>query len=182
MIRTGTPVRLVAALLSLGLGSAACARNHVEQELRTLLIRSARDSVRLQRTAEMTSFAVDVIIRNRGSRPMIVGGCGPEAQREINGQWQTVWSPVCVSEQASLIAPGDSLTGTLTVAGFTKPGIEPPLDPRMTAGTYRLRFGVSDPSSSWSKPVSGTRVANPYPMTGKSLGIVASRPFAVYGP
>jgi len=182
MIKTGTLIRLVAALLSLGLGSAACGRNHVEQELQSLVIRSARDSVRLQRTAEMTSFAVDVIIRNRGSRPIIVGGCGPEAQREINGQWQTVWSPVCVSEQASLIAPGDTLRGALTIAGFTKPGIEPRLDPRMTAGTYRLRFGVSDPSWSGTKPVSGTRVANAYPMSGKSLGFVASHPFIVYGP
>jgi hypothetical protein len=182
MTRLGTSIRLVTALLSLGLGSAACAGNHVEQELRTLVIRSAADSVRLQRTAEMTSFAVDVIIRNRGSRPMLVGGCGPEAQRKINGQWQTVWSPVCVSEQSSLIAPGDSLTGALTIAGFTKPGIEPPLDPRMTAGTYRLRFGVSDPSSSGTNPVSGTRVAIAYPVSGKSLGFVASRPFTVYGP
>jgi hypothetical protein len=175
------PFRLVAALLTLGLGSGACARTHVE-ELRTLVIRSLRDSVRLQRTPEMTSFAVDLIIHNRGSKPIIVGGCGPEAQREINGQWQTVWSPVCVSEQASLLSPGDSLTGALTIAGFTKPGIEPPLDPRMTAGTYRLRFGVSDPPTSGTKPVSGTRVATPYPMSGKSLGFVASQPFTVYDP
>jgi len=182
MIRTRTPIRIVATLVSVGLGSGACARNYVERELRTVVIRSAADSVRLRRTAEMTSFAVDVIIRNRGSRPIIVGGCGPEAQREINGQWQTVWSPVCVSEQASLIAPGDSLTGALTIAGFTKPGIEPPLDPRMTAGTYRLRFGVSDPSSPGNKPISGTRVANAYPVSGKSLGFAASQPFTVYGP
>jgi hypothetical protein len=175
------PFRLVAALFTLGLGSAACTRNHVE-ELRTLVIRSVRDSVRLQRTPEMTSFTVDLTIRNRGSRAIIVGGCGPEAQREIKGQWQTVWSPVCVSEQASLLAPGDSLTSSITIAGFTKPGIEPPLDPRMTAGTYRLRFGVSDPSSSGTKPVSGTRVATPYHMSGKSLGFVASQPFTVYDP
>jgi hypothetical protein len=174
-------MRLVAAIFSLGLGSAACARNHVE-ELRTLVIRSVRDSVRLQRTPEMTSFAVDLIIRNRGSKPIVIGGCGPEAQREINGEWQTVWSPVCVSEGASLLAPGDSLTSTLTIGGFTKPGIEPLLDPRMTAGTYRLRFGVSDPSSSGTKPVSGTRVPTPYPMSGKSLGFVASQPFTVYDP
>lgn len=182
MFRAQTPIRLVAALLPLGVGSAACARNHIGRELRTLVIRSARDSVHLQRTADMTSFTVDVIIRNRGSRPLIVGGCGPEAQREINGQWQTVWSPVCVSAQASLIAPGDSLTGALTIAGFTKPGIEPPLDPRMTAGIYRLRFGVSDPTSPGTKPVSGTRVAISYPNSGRSLGFVSSRPFVVYGP
>jgi hypothetical protein len=180
--RTEKRIGLVTALFSLSLGSAACARNYGEQELRTLVIRSARDSISLQRTPEMTSFAVDLIIRNGGSRPIIVGGCGPEAQRQISGQWQTVWRPVCVSEHASLVAPGDSLTGSLTIAGFTKPGIEPPLDPRMTAGTYRLRFGVSDPSSSGTQPVSGTRVPTPYPIPGKRLGFVASKPFTVYGP
>jgi hypothetical protein len=180
MIRTRTSIRIVATLVSLGLASGACARNYVERELRTVIIRSARDSIRLQHTAEMTSFAVDVIIRNRGSRPIIVGGCGPEAQREVNGQWQTVWSPVCVSEQASFIGPGDSSTSALTIAGFTKPGIEPRLDPRMTAGTYRLRFGVSDVSSSGTKPASGTRVATGYPVSRKSLGFVASQPFTVY--
>lgn len=181
MITARTPIRLFAALLSLGVGSAACARNRIE-DLDTLLVRSARDSVQLRRTADMTSFTVDVIIRNGGSRPIVVGGCGPEAQREISGQWHTIWSPVCVSAQFSLIAPGDSLTGAVTIAGFTRPGIEPPLDPRMTAGTYRLRFGVSVPPSSETKPVSGTRVAIANPLSGRSLGLVASRPFVVYGP
>jgi hypothetical protein len=178
----GTPIHLLAALLSLAVGSAACARNRLEKDLHTLLVRSARDSVQLRRTADMTSFTVDVIIRNGGSRPIIVGGCGPEAQREINGQWQTIWQPVCVSPGFELIAPGDSVTAALTVAGFTRPGIEPQLDPRMTAGTYRLRFGVSVPSSPGNKPVSGTRVAITNPMSGRSLGFVASRPFLVYGP
>lgn len=122
--------------------NASCARNHTGKDLRPVVIRFVSDSVPLRRTAEMTAFTVTVIIRNGSNTPIVVGGCGPQAQKEINGGWQTVWSPACVSEQISSIAPGDSLTGSVTVAGFTT-GMEPRLDPRMTVGMYRLRFGPS---------------------------------------
>lgn len=149
--------------------TAACATNHVSKQVDATVIRFVRDSVPLQRTADMVFFTVNVIIRNRGATPIEVGGCGPEAQREINGEWPTLWSPVCVSPQSSLIVPGDSVMGPLTVAWFIKPGIEPQLDPRVTAGTYRLRYGVS-----YSETTN--------PTAARSTEFVGSPPFVVYTP
>ncbi len=161
--------RLAIAGFALSALIFGCARNHVAKELDATVIRLVRDSVPLQRTADKVSFTVNVIIRNGGATSIDVGGCGPEAQREINGEWQTVWSPVCISRQSSLIAPSDSLIQPLTVAGFTKPGIEPQLDPRMTAGKYRLRFGV-------------TYFDTTNPTATRSTEFVGSSPFVVYAP
>ena len=122
---------------------ASCTKNPGEQELATTIIRFVQDSVPLQQTPDLTKFTVTSIIHNDGHRSVVFGGCGPEAQRNIDGQWQTIWTPICGSPQHASIAPGDSLTVPVTVAGFTVPGIEPPLDPRMVAGIYRLRFGIS---------------------------------------
>jgi hypothetical protein len=162
-------LRLASAGVALLAVTNACARNHVEHDLDATMIRLVRDSVPLQRTADMVSFTVNVVIANRGATPVVVGGCGPEVQRQISGEWQTVWSPVCIDMQSSLISPEDSLTGPVTPAGFTKPGFEPPLDPRMTAGTYRLRFGVSYPDPANVTALTSTEFVN-------------SPPFVVYSP
>jgi hypothetical protein len=149
------------------MSSTACARHHIEKELTPPVISFVHDSVPLERTADLTRFTVSVIIRNDGASPIDVGGCGPEAQRQIGGRWQTVWTPVCISPQWVHIAPGDSFTFPLTVAGFTRQGFHPPLDPRMTAGTYRLGFGVS--RTDRSNPAATTRSE-----------FVGSPPFVVY--
>jgi hypothetical protein len=173
---------ICAVLLAFVAAPGACAANHIDENLQTLEIQSASDSVPLRRGSDATSFAVEVLMRNRGPRALIVGSCGgPEAQRKIDGEWQTVWSPVCVSDQGTLVAPRSSATRTLSVVGFTRLGIEPRLDPRMTAGVYRLRYVVSVPDSS-TGTTSGQRVPVAYPRSGKSLGFIVSQPFVVYGP
>jgi hypothetical protein len=158
------------AVLVLGLTSvilASCTRNRVDTEIATTVVRFAQDSVPLEHTPDLTRFSVTVVIRNDGHTPVVFGGCGPEAQRDISGQWETVWTPVCGSPQSALLAPGDSLSLPITVAGFIQPGMEPQLDPRMVPGRYRLRFGISYSDS-----------ANP---TGSSqLEALDSPPFTVF--
>ena len=117
--------------------------NRVDNDLRGAVVRLEPDSVPLERTADVTRFTVNVIIRNDRATPLYFGGCGTEAQQEINGQWQTVWSPVCVSMVRGSLAPGDSLKFPFTVARFANLRIEPQLDPRATAGRYRLLFGAT---------------------------------------
>jgi hypothetical protein len=148
---------------------ASCARNPANRELATTIVRFVQDSVPLQRTADMTKFTVSVIIRNDGHGPVVFGGCGPEAQRNIGGEWQTVWTPICGSPQHASIAPGDSLILPITVAGFTVAGLEPPLDPRMLPGTYRLRFGIAYPDTS-------------NPTSSNELEALNSPSFTVYQP
>jgi hypothetical protein len=134
------------AALGLGLASvilASCTRTHVDTEIATTVVRFAQDSVPLEHNSELTRFSITVVIRNDGHTPVVFGGCGPEAQRDIGGQWQTVWTPICGSPQAATVAPGDSVSLPITVAGFIQPGMEPQLDPRMVPGRYRLRFGIS---------------------------------------
>jgi len=171
-----------AVLLAFVAAPGACAAHHIDQRLQTLVIQSASDSVPFLRGSNATSFTVEVLMHNRGPSPLIVGSCGgPEVQRKIDEEWQTVRSPVCVSDQGTLVAPRSSAMRSLTVVGFTRPGIDPRLDPRMTAGVYRLRYIVSVPDSS-TGTASGQRVPVAYPLSGKSLGFIASQPFVVYGP
>jgi hypothetical protein len=129
---------LLAVILSVVTG---CATMQIRPGL--VVIRFAQDSVPLERTAEAVRFRVTTVIRNDNSTPIVFGGCSPDVQRSINGIWTTVWSPTCFSEQSATLMPGDSLILPLIIGASTKPNMEPQLDPRMTAGEYRLRFGVS---------------------------------------
>ncbi len=126
-------IRLAAGIITLALLVCSCATNRVDNDLRGAVVRLEPDSVPLEHTADVTRFTVNVIIRNDRATPLYFGGCGPEAQQEINGLWQTVWSPVCISPGNGLIAPGDSLTFPFTVARFANIAVEPQLDPRATA-------------------------------------------------
>ena len=156
----------------------SCARNRVDTDLRGAVVRLEPDSVPLERTADVTRFTVKVIIRNDRATPLYFGGCGMEAQQEINGQWQTVWSPVCVSPVSGSLAPGDSLMFPFTVARFGNLRIEPQLDPRATAGRYRLRLGAtySGPTN-YAVVYRGPR--RPPPVT---LSTLTSPVFIVYSP
>jgi hypothetical protein len=121
----------------------SCATNRVDSDLRGAVVRVEPDSVAFEQIADMTRFKVNVIIRNDRATPLYFGGCGPEAQQEINGRWQTVWSPVCISLVGGSVAPRDSVTFPFSAARFTQRRIEPSLDPRATAGRYRIRYGAT---------------------------------------
>ena len=134
---------LAGIILALAVTLFSCARNRVDSELRGAVVRIEPDSDQLERTAEVTRFKVNVIIRNDRATQLYFGGCGPEAQQEINGQWQTVWTPICVSPGSGSLAPSDSLMFPFTAARFANLVMEPHLDPRATAGRYRLQFGAT---------------------------------------
>ena len=130
-------IRRAGNIIALAVLVCSCARNRVDTDLRGAVVRLEPDSVPLERTADVTRFKVNVIIRNDRATPLYFGGCGPEAQQEINAQWQTVWTPVCISPVSGSLAPGDSLMFPFTAAGFAHLRMEPHLDPRATAGRYR---------------------------------------------
>ena len=98
----------------------------------------------MRRTAEGASFKVTGIVKNNSTEPAyLAGSCAPDAQREIDHVWQTIWYPVCVgSSGARKIAPGDSVLIPIFVYGSSKPHEEPHLDPRMQPGRYRVRIGL----------------------------------------
>lgn len=131
------------ALVAISLLAADCASGeHYNPEVEHTRVRVVEDSVPMQQIPPVVSFHVTVVIRNEGLQPVVFGGCGPEAQRYIGGRWETVWSPMCLMPAQTPLSPGDSLTLPITVAASSGINIQPFLDPRMIAGTYRLRFGV----------------------------------------
>ena len=169
-------IRLAAGIITLAVLVCSCATNRVDNDLRGAVVRLEPDSVPLEHTADVRRFTVNVIIRNDRATPLYFGGCGPEAQQEINGLWQTVWSPVCISPGNGLIAPGDSLTFPFTVARFANIAVEPQLDPRATAGRYRLQLGAI-----YSGPTNyGVVYAGPAPPPVRVLGTLTSPVFIVY--
>jgi hypothetical protein len=104
----------------------------------------AQDTTILVLTPEVGSFRVVAAIANTGSRTIYLGGCGPEAQRKIGTDWQTIWTPICVGAPGvTPIAAGDSVSFPVVVFGFRQPNRLPAFDPRMQTGSYRLLFGLA---------------------------------------
>lgn len=99
----------IAFLVGTSLIASSCAKGHSEKERTSTIVRLVPDSVPLEQTPTVTRFSITVIVRNDGHGPIVFGGCGPEAQRNIDGQWQIIWTPICGSPQYASISPGDSL-------------------------------------------------------------------------
>ena len=129
-------VNLLAALIAIG-----CGPNVGSAPLR-LSIRTVEDTVLLRRDSSVTAFTVTAIVRNDDSRPVQVALCGMEAERDIGGQWTSVFRPFCASNALSPLAPRDSLIVPVNVYGYTDSNTAPKLDPRMVPGRYRVVFGV----------------------------------------
>ena len=147
----------------IGLLTVACARSPRPV---LIAIRSAEDTVVLQRQPDKTSFKVTAIVRNLDSRWIQILHCGgADAEREIAGRWVTVFVPVCAMGGSSRLAPGDSLVLPIEVFGMSAQNAAPHLDPRMTSGRYRLRFGIS--------------VDSPEPEPPSPIRPIASSPFVV---
>lgn len=147
-----TFARISIAAISLGaFGIGGCATHTPSL---AVAIRPLQDTVALQRNREATSFSVTAVVRNRDARVVYVSGCGPAAQREIDGTWTIVFSPVCVGPSSWTVTPGDSVIIPVTLYGFTTPKTLPRLDPRAGPGRYRLLFsiGLDDPFLSPTSP------------------------------
>jgi hypothetical protein len=108
-----------------------------------LNIRTAEDTVMLIRNRSGAAFNVTVVVKNGSSDPLYLNECGTEAQREIEGRWYTVWSPVCLtSGPLTIIQSGDSVAYPLHASASASPTSFPRLDSRLTAGRYRLLLAV----------------------------------------
>jgi hypothetical protein len=125
-------------------------------------VRALQDTVAFQRNLEATFFSVTAVVQNRDARAVYVSGCGPAAQREIDGTWTTVFSPVCVGSSAWIVMPGDSVNIPVTLYGFTSANMLPKLDPRADSGRYRLVFfiGPTDPAVGATSPPSTQQVTS----------------------
>jgi hypothetical protein len=146
------PPTLVAALII-----SACTMPSQPSSPR-LMIRAVEDTVVLRQSIEATAFTITMIVRNDDARVAQVALCGMEAQRNINGVWTTVFTPWCSSSATRTLAPGDSVSVRVDVIGYTLLNRLPALDPRMTAGRYRLLFGVDLDDQATERALSMTRV------------------------
>jgi hypothetical protein len=132
--------------------TTACASSRDLVQARIVI---AEDTTILVVTPEVGSFSVHAAITNTGSRPIYLGGCGPEAQRRIGTEWQTVWTEICAGTPGiSPIAPGDSLRFPVVVFGFRQPNRLPAFDPRIQPGVYRLLFGLTTEGAGTTAPIS----------------------------
>jgi hypothetical protein len=147
-------------LLLAGVAAEGCANRSVAA---SIAIRIVEDTVVLQRHPEITSFKVTAVLRNKSSRTLVVQMCGTGAERQIDGNWVTVFMPFCASSGLSRLAAGDSVIIPVDVFGFTARNMGPRLDPRMGPGRYRLGFGIGfDDAVEWDRvPPSMRAVASP---------------------
>jgi len=130
-----------------------------------LAVRTVEDTVMLRRYPMATSFTVTAIARNDDSRPLLVVFCPIQAQRDIGGTWTTLFTPNCISQGLTPVAPGDSVVVSVPVTGYS-PAFHtyPVLDPRMGPGRYRVVFGVylGDPQNPRGLTVGQAQASTPF--------------------
>jgi hypothetical protein len=122
---------LCACLLVLG-----CRNRHLHAR-----IHAVQDTVPFYESPEQGSFAVTTVVHNEDQQTLFVALCGMGAQREIDGAWTTVFTPVCASNGLTPLAPKDSIVVPVSIIAYRN-NIFPQLDPRMKPGRYRILFGV----------------------------------------
>lgn len=100
------------------------------------------DTVRLQRLTSPAglAFRVTATVTNTGSEPVFISFCGHIADRQIGGEWVTVFpGDLCGGIEWRPLASGESFEREVLIYGFSEAGAGPRLDPRFAPGTYRLR-------------------------------------------
>lgn len=130
-----------------------------------MTVRTVEDTVALRRHPMATTFTVTAIVRNDDSRSLWVAMCGTAAQRDIDGTWTTLFTPVCMSQGLNKVGPGDSVVVPVPVYGYS-PAFHtvPVLDPRMGPGRYRVVFGVflGDPQNPRGLTVGQAQPSTPF--------------------
>ncbi len=152
--------RLLAIVLFIStVSDNSCAHR---DQLLSLSIRVDADTIRLKRFPEGAALEARALVHNNESRPVYLVGCWPSAERDINGAWTQVFSPVCIDAVTRTLAPGDSTLIPIALYGFTATNMLPRLDPRAEPGRYRLVFWVTtaapDPSTNLTSPGSTRRI------------------------
>jgi hypothetical protein len=148
------PARLLVATLSAGIFNSGCA---LARSKPAVMVLTREDTVSFQRDPRVTLFRVTGVVHNLDSRVLYLVGCGPSAQRQISGEWVTLYAPLCfLTEHTVRVAPGDSAVVPFTGPGYTDESTYPRLDPRMVSGLYRLVFNavVGEPTYDVTPPAS----------------------------
>jgi hypothetical protein len=133
--------RLGFLALIASLAISGCAGNH---PLTAVSIVALADTVPLHTDQILTVLETSVRLHNAGARIVYIGGCGPDAEKQIASHWVTVWTPVCGGGPWRPLGPGESVTVPVRIAAFTNGNGYPRLDPRFTPGVFRLVFRVAD--------------------------------------
>lgn len=150
------PVLPTLVALLVGAWADGCASSQVPL---SVSIRVVEDTVLLRRNADGAFFNAQALVKNWGSLPVYLFGCGPSAERDIDGAWTTVFSPACIQGTTWKVTPGDSTVFPVYLYGFTTLHMLPRLDPRAEPGRYRLVFRVTttDPSTGVTPPPSSVQ-------------------------
>jgi hypothetical protein len=130
-----------------------------------LTVRTVEDTVVLRQFPMATTFTVTAVARNNDTRTLLVAMCGTGAQRDIDGTWTTLFTPFCMSQGLTPVAPGDSAIVPVQVTGYSPASnTYPVLDPRMGPGRYRLVFGVflGDPQDPRKLTVGQAQASTPF--------------------
>ena len=107
-------------------------------------IQTSPETVTLSRNDKGVTFTLTSVIRNEGPGPLYLFPCGPDLNRLIGDSWVSVWTAPCaLSSPLTQIDPGDSLTLPVRVVAYSDPASFPRLDPRLTAGQYRLVWDLA---------------------------------------
>jgi len=94
-------------LLSIIAGACSSGSGYNSPPLR-VMARTVEDTVTLKQSPTATYFDVTGVVRNDDSREIKVASCGPDAERDIDGTWTMVFTPVCPIDVLTPLAQGDS--------------------------------------------------------------------------
>jgi len=132
------PTRLVRSIWLSILAIAGCSFAGRTANPRSTFITPAEATAWLTVGESSASFEIPIIVRNASDATIYTEWCSVNAQRFIDGTWQTVFRASCLAlSDPTPIPPGHSLTVTLHAFGRTELSAAPKLDPRMTPGLYR---------------------------------------------
>jgi len=144
---------------------SACAENGA---LKAVSVEALDDTTTLQQNQTLTALQTRVLVRNSGSRPVYLGPCGPDAQKQIGSHWVTVWTPVCGGGAWSTLGARDSVVIPVQISAFTQRNGYPQLDPRFVPGVFRLVFRVAEAPSPTQSHRAGFRFSTSFVVKGTS--------------
>jgi hypothetical protein len=127
------------ALLAL----AACSGEPFAPDLAALRVSVDPADVAVEDDGTSVGGTITAVVENASLRRIDFNACGAALERQVAGEWRTVWSVTCIllAFPPNWLEPGDSRA--LEVPLFAQPG--PTQDPewvRPLDGSYRLRLIV----------------------------------------
>lgn len=136
--------------------------------LKAVSVEALDDTTTLQEDQSLTALQTRVMVRNSGSKPVYLGPCGPDAQKQIGSQWVTVWTPVCGGGSWRMLGARDSVIVPVEVSAFTQSNGYPQLDPRFGPGVFRLVFRIAEVPYPTKKDKAAFRYSTSFLVKGTS--------------